>query len=537
MNPSCDVLIVGGGPVGLALASELGWRGVSCTLVEQGDGTIVAPKMNEVNIRTMEFCRRWGIAKAVYECPFPPDYPLDAAFVTTLSGYELGRMRVPPRMAQPESHSPVRQQVCSQMWFDPILRRFAGTFPHVDLRYKARLECFEAHDDAVTADVVDTSNGRCEQITTRYLIACDGANSIVRRTLGIELAGHGVLGRSLNLFFRSPDLLRHCGRETGTSFIAVDPGGLWAILRIIDPANAMWRMMVLDIDAKSPEAIDRDALLRRLIGRPIDVEWLGLDVWTRRSAVAQRYFQGRVFLAGDAIHQFSPTGGQGMNTGIGDAVDLGWKLAAVLDGWGGESLLASYESERRPVGIRNVSLTTGIYLDHGKFGQGLMLIEEDSLRGSQMRQRLGEELVSDVGRMFRTAGIQLGYCYENSPICVPDETPPGPDDPEAYVPSARPGARAPHVWLDGGGSILDLYGRGFVLLCLGKSTLDVSALEAAAATRGMPLKCVTVTEPDAVDLYECRLALIRPDGHVAWRGHEVPRDPVALVDKVRGMAA
>ena len=354
------VLIVGGGPVGLALAVELGWRGTPCTLVEQGDGTIVTPKMNEVNIRTMEFCRRWGMAKAVHDCPFPPDYPLDVAFVTSLSGYELGRMRLPPRMAEPGPHSPVRQQVCPQMWFDPLLRRRAQSFPHVTLRYRTRLESFAATEDGVTADIV-LADERRERIEAEYMVACDGASSMVRRALGIELLGHGVLGHSLNLFFRAPDLLQTCGKEPGTSFIAVDRNGLWAILRIIDPASAMWRLMVLDVDAaQRPEAIDRDALLRRAIGRPKAVEWLGLSLWTRRSAVAECFRRGRVFLAGDAVHQFSPTGGQGMNTGIGDAVDLGWKLAAVLDGWGGEHLLSSYESERRPIATRNVGLTTGI---------------------------------------------------------------------------------------------------------------------------------------------------------------------------------
>src|SRR5262245_22379431 len=141
------VLIVGGGPVGLALACELGWRGIACTLIEQGDGTIVTPKMNEVNIRTMEFCRRWEIADAVHGCPFPPDYPLDIAFVTSLSGYELGRLSRPPRgSAPPQRHSPMRLQVCSQMWFDPILQGFARTFSRVGLRYRTRLEAFEQSD-------------------------------------------------------------------------------------------------------------------------------------------------------------------------------------------------------------------------------------------------------------------------------------------------------------------------------------------------------------------------------------------------------
>jgi 2-polyprenyl-6-methoxyphenol hydroxylase-like FAD-dependent oxidoreductase len=531
------VLIIGGGPVGLALAVELGWRGIACTLIEQGDGTIGSPKMNEVNIRTMEFCRRWGVAKAVYECPFPADYPLDVAFVTNLAGYELGRLRVPPRMTEPDSYSPVRQQVCSQMWFDPILQRCASTFANVDLRYRMRLDSFEATDDGVTADIVDMPSGRRERVQAEYLVGCDGANSAVRRALGIELAGHGVLGHSLNLFFRAPHLLSRCGKEPGTTFIAVDRQGLWAILRAIDPANAMWRLMVVNVDGKdTPESIDRQALIRRMVGRDMAVEWLGLSIWTRRSAVAEHYSRGRVFLAGDAVHQFSPSGGQGMNTGIGDAVDLGWKLAAVLNGWGGDRLLRTYDSERRPIGVRNVDMTTGFYLDHHKFTDGLAVLEEDTPAGSQIRHFLGEALVRDVGRMFCTVGLQLGYRYDSSPICVSDGTMPDPDDPKEYKPSACPGSRAPHVWLRDGHSILDLYGRGFVLLRLGADAPDTSALESAARARGVPLVSVMVTGPKTMDLYQHRLVLIRPDGHVAWRADDMPPSPEEVIDRVCGHA-
>ena len=532
------VLIVGGGPVGLALAGELGWRGAACTLIEQGDGVIVTPKMNEVNVRTMEFCRRWGIADAVHACPFPPDHPRDVAFVTSLSGYELGRMARPPRMSEePELYSPMRQQTCSQMWFDPILQRFARSFANVGLRYHTRLESFEASKSGVTAEIVDLDSGRGERVEADYLVACDGANSMVRHALGIGLDGQGVLGHSLNLFFRAPDLLKKCGKEPGTFFLAIDHDGLWANIRIIDPASAMWRLMVLETDGnQTPKAIDRDAYLHRAFGRPIEVEWLGTSTWTRRSVVAERYFQGRVFLAGDAVHQLSPTGGLGMNTGIGDAVDLGWKLAAVLDGWGGDRLLSSYDAERRPIGTRNVNLAAEFYLEHGKFGVSYAAIEEDNAAGAQVRQRIGAELVREVGRMFRTTGLQLGYRYEDSPICVPDGTPPYPDDPEDFVPSARPGARAPHVWLDDGRSILDLFGRDFVLLRLGPGAPDVSAFEAAATERRVPLKTITVAESEAVRLYEHPLVLVRPDGHVAWRANQAPPNAGAVIDKVRGAA-
>ena len=527
------VLIVGGGPVGLTLAGELGWRGIGCELLEQSDGAIATPKMNEVNTRSMEFCRRWGIADAVRDCPFPQDHPLDVVFVTSLGGYELARMRRPPRgHYDAASPSPERHQVCSQLWFDPILRAFAQSLPPVTLRYRTRLERFDASAAGVAAELHDLRTGRRETVIADYLVGCDGATSAIRETLGIELKGKGILGYPLHLYFSTPDLLARCGREPGTFFLAIDRHGLWSNIRIIDPVNGLWRLMVLDSDGKqTPDSVDREALLRRAVGRPIDVEWKGLSIWTRRSVVAERYAQGRVFLAGDAVHQLSPTGALGMNTGIGDAVDLGWKLAAVLQGWGGENLLAAYDAERRPIGLRNVRMATAFYLAHGEFADDMAAIEEDSEAGRALRARLSDSLTKNVGRMFRTAGLQLGYNYQPSPICVADGAPPA-DDPETYIPSAQPGCRAPHVWLSDGRSILDLFGRGFVLLRFAEAASG--ALEDAAKARRVPLAVVDIEEPDAAALYERRLVLVRPDGHVAWRGDAPPADAPALIDRVRG---
>jgi 2-polyprenyl-6-methoxyphenol hydroxylase-like FAD-dependent oxidoreductase len=535
--PKHSVLIVGGGPVGLALAGELGWRGIACTLIEQGDGVIVTPKMNEVNIRTMEFCRRWGIADAVQNCPFPSDYPLDVAFVTSLSGYELGRMRRPPRASEsPGPDSPMRLEVCSQMWFDPILQNFARSFPHVRLSYRTRLESFEAGESGVQAEITDLETDRRRRIEADYMVGCDGANSLVRRTLGIGLVG-APLGQPFHLYFRAPGLLEACRREPATFFVNVDHGGVWANVRAIDPVSAMWRLMVLDSDGTlTPENIDREACLQRALGRRFEIEWLGTSIWTRRSAVAQSYSKGRVLLAGDAVHQLSPTGALGMNTGIADAVDLGWKLAARLSGWGGKRLLSSYDAERRPIGARNVALTAEFYREHQKFDD-VALIEDDSPAGTHVRRKIGEDLVRGVGRMFRTVGLQIGYRYEDSPICLPDGSPPEPDDPENFVPSARPGSRAPHIWLEDGRSILDLYGGGFVVLRLGANAPDTTALEGAAAARRVPLKSVDIAHPDAARLYGRALVLVRPDGHVAWRADKPPSDPAAVIDTVRGGAA
>ncbi len=530
------VLIVGGGPVGLALAVELGFHDVACELVEQTDGAIVTPKMNEVNVRTMEFCRRWAIADAVLDCPFPPDYPLDVVFVTSLAGHELARMRRPGRARQaPGPESPMRLQACSQIWFDPILRGFAQSSPGVRLRNRCRLEGFEPLPDGVAADVLDLATGTRERVVAEYLVACDGANSMVRQALGIALEGESVLGHPAHLFFRAPELLERCGRAPGTFFLAIDRDGLWANLRLVDPVNAIWRLMVLDTDGhETAETLDREGLLRRAIGRPIEVEWLGMSLWTRRAVVAERYQAGRVFLAGDAVHQLSPTGALGMNTGIADAVDLGWKLAATLRGWGGPRLLASYEAERRPVGLRNVAMAAEFYLQHEEFEHGFGTIEDDTDEGRALRRRCGDALVRDVGRMFRTLGLQIGYRYEPSPICVPDPTPAPPDDPETYVPTARPGARAPHADLADGRSTLDLFRHGFILLRFGADAPDGADLMAAAQRRSLPLAVVTLDEPHAAALYERKLVLVRPDGHVAWRGDDMPGDPAQIVDRVRG---
>ena len=537
-----SVLIVGAGPVGLALAVELGWRGIDCVLIEQTDGTITTPKMNEVNARSMEFCRRWGVAEEVLNCPFPGDFPLDTAFITSLFGYELGRApRAARDSAEPEPHSPYRLQACSQIWFDPMLRALAKKFPTVTIRDRHRLESFEQSATGVVARIKDLANGTPLTIEADYLIGCDGATSGVRRALGIELIGREVLSHPVHTYFLAPNLLRDSKRKLATFFFPIDAGGLWGSLRIIDPKRGLWRMMIDNIPGvEKPEQVDREAYLRRALGRHYDVEWLGISIWKRRSVVAERYGSGRVFLAGDAVHQLSPTGALGMNSGIGDAVDIGWKLAAVLQGWGGGNLLATYDLERRPVGVRNVGTATGFYLTNESFGRGHTNLEDDSADGARVRAELGDQFERDVGREFRTIGSQLGYRYENSPICIPDGTPAPPDEADTYVPSARPGSRAPHVWLKDGRTILDHYGESFTLLRFDNGDAGdprgIDVFANAAAQRKMPFKIVDISEPEAARLYERHFVLVRPDGHVAWRSDTLLADPNAVIDVVRGAA-
>ena len=537
MQDHTPVLIAGGGPVGLALAAELGWRGIACTLVEQGDGSIVSPKMNEVSTRTMEICRRWGIADWVMNCPFPGDHPLDAVFVTCLFGYELGRVERPARNNQvPEPASPYRLQACSQIWFDPMLLKFARSFGSVTIKHRHRLESFEQGPDGVTAEITDVASGARSTLNADYLVGCDGAASMVRRALGIELAGKGTIGHPLNLFFRAPGLLEQSGQKPGTFFIPIDEGGAWANLRIIDPKRGIWRLMIDQAgDDVTPESADREGYLRRALGREIDVEWVDVTVWRRRSLVAESYGEGRVWLAGDAVHQLSPTGALGMNSGVGDAVDIGWKLAAVVEGWGGSRLVESYDAERRPVGARNVRMATSFYQNNEAFSHWSPAVLEDTPAGERARRDLGAMLESGIGGEFRTLGLQIGYVYENSPICVADGTPAPPDDPADYVMNARPGARAPHVWLEEAASTLDLFGRGFVLLRFAGAPTAEAIVQAAKA-RGVPLTVRDIDSREAAEAYANKLVLVRPDGHVAWRGDTAPANPERVIDTVRGAA-
>jgi 2-polyprenyl-6-methoxyphenol hydroxylase-like FAD-dependent oxidoreductase len=530
------VLIVGGGPVGLALAGELGWRSIDCMLVEQTDGVIDTPKMNEVNLRSMEFCRRWGIADQVRDCPFPWDYSMDVAFMTRL-GVELGRQKRPSKQDQkPEPYSPETFQICSQLWFDPILRRHAETLPSVTLAYHHRLERFTQDGDGVTADITNLETGERKTVQAQYLVACDGANSAIRDACGIDVGGDKILGRPVHLYFKSPDFAEIVGFERAVFILLIDEHGAWANVRAIDPAQGLWRLMIID----TPEDFDRDnidmdAQMRRAVGRDVDVEWTGISVWTRRGVVASQYRSGRVFLAGDAAHQVSPTGALGMNTGLGDAVDLGWKLAANIDGWGGDALLDSYDDERRAVGARNVAMTTGFHQDHSRF-QAPPSINDKTPGAEAARAELGKKAVDIIGAMFRTDGLQLGYVYEGSPVCVPDGTPAPNDVSDSYTQTARPGARAPHGWLDDGRSTLDLFGHGFVLLRLGDDAPDGSALANAAKARAIPLRIEHIADPNTAALYEARLVLVRPDGHVAWRGDETPEDCGSIMDRIAGLS-
>jgi 2-polyprenyl-6-methoxyphenol hydroxylase-like FAD-dependent oxidoreductase len=536
-NDIVPVLVVGGGPVGLAFAGDLGWRGIACTLVEQSDGSIYQPRMDLVGVRTMEFCRRWGIVPAVEGSPYPRDYAQDNIYLTSLTGYELGRERFPGiGQAPPPKESPQRRERCPQNMFDPILRAFAASQKNVALRYRTRLVSFTQNADLVTAVVENAETGAREKILARYIVGCDGARSLVRETLGIAMQGNPVLTYTTNVIFRCPHLLSLHDKGKAYRHIFIGPEGTWATIVAINGRDE-WRFSIIGgSEQRDYTADDIKAAIRRAVGRDFEFEILSVLPWVRRELVADRYRGGRGFIAGDAVHVMSPTGGFGMNTGIQDVVDLSWKLAATIEGWGGDRLLYSYGIERQPIGTRNVTEASGNLRRMLSVPPHPDLLD-DTPQGAATRDKVGREFSETMRREWFTLGAHLGYRYEGSPILWPDGTAAPPDDLRAYVPTARPGHRAPHAFLADGRSTLDLFGRGFVLIGFGAAAAEAAPLLEAARKRHLPLTFTAIAKPHIAALYLRKFVLVRPDGHVAWRDDRMPEDALCVIDVVRGAAS
>jgi 2-polyprenyl-6-methoxyphenol hydroxylase-like FAD-dependent oxidoreductase len=528
------VLVVGGGPVGLALAGDLGWRGISCVLIEQSDGSIYQPRMDLVGVRTMEFCRRWGLVSAVEGSPYPRDYAQDNIYLTSLTGYELERERFPGiGQAPPPKESPQRRERCPQNMFDPILRSFTASQKAVTMHYRTRLISFTQDDDHVTAIVENAGTGAREEILTKYIVGCDGARSLVRETLGIAMRGNPVLTYTTNVIFRCPHLLSLHDKGKAYRHMFIGPEGLWATIVAINGRDE-WRFSIIgSAEQREYTSEEVKAAIRRAVGRDFEFEILSVVPWVRRELVADQYRNGRGFIAGDAAHVMSPTGGFGMNTGIQDAVDLSWKLAAVIEGWGGEGLPDSYGIERQSIGVRNVSEASGNLRRMLSVPRHPDLLD-DTPQGAATREKVGREFSEAMRREWFTLGVHLGYRYEGSPVCWPDGSEAPPDDPRSYTPTARPGHRAPHAFLADGRSTLDLFGRGLTLLGFSANADEAQPLIAAAKERKVPLTFVAIDDPKIASLYQRKFVLVRPDGHVAWRDDRMPEDALCIIDVVRG---
>ncbi len=514
------MLIIGAGPVGLTLAVDLGQRGVRCTLVERKPAPQFLPKMERCNARTMEIFRRMGLAEKVRSAGLRAEVPMDVYIIRAMDRPPLVRHAYPSVAearrridACNDGTMPLEPyQLISQYTLEPLLKSVAETLPSVTVRYGCEFEAFSQDASSVTAQV--RINGNTSQIKSQYLVGCDGGASAVRQQLGIGLSGDGDLLRFHQALYRCDELFERIpigeGPGHGRHYHVADEHHTFLIMQ---DSTRHWTL-----HARVGEDRDMARQFERTIGVPVEYEMLYVGEWKQNLLLAERYAHARVFLAGDAVHLVIPTGGLGMNSGVGDAVDLAWKLEAALRGWGGPGLLASYESERRQVGSRNVAASRYASLGRRKW-RGLWRNLEELAAVAEVEQRKSNEMI----------GAELGYRYAGSPV-ICDE-PGGPDDDlRRYVPTTWPGARLPHVWLEGHVAIQDRIGRGYTLLRF--RDCDTSALEKAMPPA--PFEVLDIRDGHARELYGFDLILLRPDMHVAWRGNRPPAEPARLARLVTG---
>lgn len=533
------VLIIGAGPVGLAMAIELGHRQVPCLLVERNDRVGYAPRAKTTNVRTREHMRRWGIAdKLRAASPFGMDYPSNVLFVTRLAGYELARFEnamycAPGRNPLYSEHA----QWIPQYTVEEVMREHAQSLPGVELRFGTELLGFEQDGECVQARLRDVGSQAESAIEVDYLVGADGARSMVRDAIGSKMQGRYGISRHYNIIFRAPGLAAAHKHGPAIMYWQVNCD----VPSLIGPMDRddKWYFMPTQVQQDSLKAADLDvkSLIHRSTGIDLHYEVLSSDEWVASRLIGDRYRDRRVFLAGDACHLHPPFGGYGMNMGVADGVDLGWKLAAVLQGWGGQALLDSYEAERRPVHewVMDEAEANHASLSNKFVAEG---IENSGAAGAKLRSEIGARIQSSKMREFVTLGVVLGYRYDDSPVIVGDGSAAPANDFVNYVPSARPGCLAPHAWRHDGSSLYDHFGAGFTLLALPQaSERDIEAATAQAQAGGVPLTILRPTEGGVASLYQARLTLIRPDQHVAWRGDAWPDKGAALLAKVVGRSA
>ena len=532
------VLIAGGGPVGMTLACELARRDTACMLVERNTTTTRHPKMDITNARSMELFRRLGLADALRRVAVPEDNNFDVSWITTLSGHELHRFRYPSasewrRLIRERNDGsmpgepPMR---VSQVEIEPVLQRAVLSDRRIDACWGVAFEELVQDEGGVIA-TLRAQDGRSERVRCRYLVGCDGGTSQVRNCLGIRLDGRARVMDRFMTHFRSQatDVLQRWGvawhyQSPAGSLIAQNDRDTWTL-------QTRWPSDV------APDKVDPRVLLRAFAGRDFDHEILVANAWTPHLLVAQQYGTGRVFLAGDAAHQYIPTGGYGMNTGIADACDLGWKLAAVLHGFGGPRLLASYDLERRPVGMRNREASRRHSEVRAEIAVVYRTCLPSGLDDEAARTEAGRRIAKIGNAENESFGIELGYAYADSPVICADPGAQISNDPLRYVPTTAPGVRLPSIVLPDGVPIFDSLGRWFTLVCVGVFPGD--ALKAAAARRGIPLDVLKLDAAEAAKAYGRGLLVVRPDQHIAWRGGACDdlRAADAVMSRVLGLDA
>ncbi|MBV8629958.1 MAG: FAD-dependent monooxygenase [Silvibacterium sp.] len=522
-----DVLIVGAGPVGLTLAFDLGRRGVRCTLVEKKSSPHMWPKMERCNPRSMEIFRRLGLSDRIRAAGMPAWMPLDVFIVLSLVEPPLVHLPYPSVQEAKErirachdGTMPLEpNQLISQYTLEPLLKAAVEAQPLVTVRYGCEFLSLAQDGRSVTAEVLE--DGHRSKITAQYLVGCDGGTSSVRKQLGIKLAGEGNILQLRQALFHCEELFERIPIGKGRHYHVADTNATQLVMQ------DSTRHFTLHSVAEKDE--DMAAIFERTIAMPIKYEMLYVGEWRQNLLLAEKYREGRVLLAGDAVHLVIPTGGLGMNTGVGDAFDLGWKLAGTIQGWGGQGLLDSYEIERRPVAANNIAAVR-----HASAGRRQWRslctpeIRDETPAGAALRQRVATIASSEQRKTHEMKGAEIGYHYSGSPLVASEQG----DEPFydfiEYKPSTSPGARLPHIWLPDGRAVHDCIGDGYTLLLLGNSTADGEPLADAFNSIGAPFSTIDLAGDEARSIYGYDLILVRPDLHVVWRANELPSNPKDL---------
>jgi 2-polyprenyl-6-methoxyphenol hydroxylase-like FAD-dependent oxidoreductase len=536
------VLIVGAGPVGLTLAADLGRRGIACLVVEENPDVKQQPRAMGIAPLTLEHFRRWNLDQKIYDVALPRDVAGDIVHVTRVCGHELARVHSPsideavarsPEVIAREpllEHTPYCRTWCAQHNLEPLLRDYAASLPAVELRFAWRLEGFSQDEEGISATIAEVDGARRETIRASYLVGCDGGRSPVRHALGIKFDGRGVLGQVWGTWFRAPTLWKERTLRPGVMYWTYGPGCA-SVVYSINARDEWWMNTYFRAD-ENFETIDPVARLHAAIGRDAPVEVLSSRAYKAFQLVADRFADRRVLMAGDAVHLFVPPGGNGMNTGIQDAFNLGWKLSAALKGWAGENMLASYEIERRPIAVSNTNSSANAYLAARKLFMMDPRIDLPGAEGDQVREEWGAEVRATLHEKYSFTK-QFDLPYADSPICVAEDPPDQAGKKELPLPSG-PGCRAPHVWLADGRSTLDLSNPERFVLLRFDAGCEVAPLLEAAERRGVPMAVTDVRDAEAARIYRKALVMVRPDGIIAWQGESLPADPVELIDILRG---
>jgi 2-polyprenyl-6-methoxyphenol hydroxylase-like FAD-dependent oxidoreductase len=529
-----EVLIVGAGPVGLTLSIDLGKRGIRCILIEKNEAPLGYPKMERCNPRTMEIFRRLGLADTVRAAGYPPDWPMDIYLVFDLMRPPLFKMAQPTvaeakarRDATTDGSLPLEPyQIISQYTLEPLLKSVAERIPNLTLKFGHELLSFTEELDGVAAQVRKI-NGETIVIRAQYMVGCDGGSSMVRKQLGFKMDGEPHLLEMRQALFHCPELYDSVRAPRARHYHRID--NHWTLMIVQDSRKHFTLHAVVEKDE------DMATLFEKMVGTLVKYEMVHCAKWAQRLLLAEHYLRGRVFIAGDAAHLVIPIGGLGMNTGIGDAIDISWKLAATLRGWGGPKLLQSYEAERRPIGAINVKASGGGTAGRMKWRAAYRPdIELDTPNARAALATLLTIAREEAPKSFRVIGAELGYRYADSPVICHEPGGPAPNI-EEYVPTSWPGARLPHVWLEPGEiSVHDRIADGFTLLRLGRNKVDASGLQRAFSAIGAPFSALDIDSEAARRVYGFDYLLVRPDLHVVWRGDSLPKDSDRLALVVTG---